>query len=89
MPNIYVTESLPFACYLHTSGLLQLVKVAPRQRGRFCSFAFADLHQRGEQYHAEFLNGAEAPAIALFESLKTLRRFMDAAKEPTRQASGQ
>jgi hypothetical protein len=75
------TDSLPFACFLHSTGKLRFIRVeSGDSKGRLV-FVFSDPQAQGEELHIQFESGAEAPAAAYFDSIRHLRRVMDRTKE--------
>jgi len=76
----YHTDSLPFACYLHSTGKLRFLRCEERGKGRV-EFIFRDPQFEGDELHIKFESGAEAPAASYFDSIRHLRRVMDQVRE--------
>ncbi len=74
--NTYTTEDLPFAAYLHVTKRLKFIGC---ERGdRRVAFLFSDPQGEGEALFIAYLDGAEAPTARFYESIKLLRKLMDA-----------
>lgn len=77
----YRTDSLPFACYLHSTGRLRFLRCEPVEGNGRLVFVFSDPKAEGERLVIQFESGAEAPAASFFDSIRHLRRVMDKIKE--------
>lgn len=75
------TDSLPFACYLHSTGKLRFLRCESVSGSGRMFFIFSDPQSEGEDLNIQFESGAEAPAAAFFDSIRHLRRVMDQSKE--------
>jgi hypothetical protein len=73
--DVFVTERLPLAVYLHASGRLRFSGCEIPVMGRV-EFIFLDPSRQGNQLELEFENGAPVAATSLFASQKYLRRKM-------------
>ena len=72
----FSTEDLPFAAYLCASRTLRFLSCQWSGADRV-AFVFADPSNQGDQLHLSFESGAECPAVALYDSIRHLRRVMD------------
>jgi hypothetical protein len=72
----FSTEDLPFAAYLCASRTLRFLSCQRSGLDRV-AFIFSDPSNQGDQLHLSFESGAECPAIALYDSIRHLRRVMD------------
>jgi hypothetical protein len=73
--NIFITERLPLAVYLHASARLHFSH-CEQAGGDKVQFVFADPGNQGDHAELEFESGAVVPANSLFASQKYLRRKM-------------
>jgi hypothetical protein len=78
--NIFLTERLPLAVYLHASRKLVFRRCGEGPNPGRIRFAFDDPEGVGDQRELDFENGALCSATALFASLKFLRRKMSEAQ---------
>jgi hypothetical protein len=85
---LYRTDSLPFACYLHSTGKLRFLRCESVDGNGRMVFVFGDPERQGEALHIQFESGAEAPAAAYFDSIRHLRRIMDRSREYRSNAHG-
>lgn len=76
MQDIFSTERLPLAAYLHAAKLLPFLRCEPGVDGKV-AFQFDDPAHAGAQLEYEYENGAACSAAALFASQKYLRRKID------------
>jgi len=79
MSEIFETERLPLAIYLHASGSLRFSHCEPVDAGKV-QFVFLDPSSLGDQAELEFENGAVATAKSIFASQTFLRRKMSEAQ---------
>jgi hypothetical protein len=79
--NEHKTDSLPFACYLHSTGKLRFLRCESVDGNGRMVFVFGDPERQGEDLHIQFESGAEAPAAAYFDSIRHLRRVMDRSRD--------
>jgi hypothetical protein len=75
------TDSLPFACFLHSTGKLRFLRCEEARGNGRLEFVFNDPQSQGDGLNIEFESGAEAPAAAYFDSIRHLRRVMDRTRE--------
>ena len=73
--NVFVTERLPLAIYLHASQRLRFSHCQLAGDGKV-QFVFADPGNEGDHRELDFESGAVVPANSLFASQKYLRRKM-------------
>lgn len=78
MQNIFITERLPLAVFLHASQRLRLSNCELAEGGKV-QFVFADPEHTGDQAELDFENGECVPAKSLFASQTFLRRRMSDA----------
>ena len=78
MQNIFITERLPLAVFLHASQRLRLSNCELAEGGKV-QFTFADPEHKGDQAELDFENGERVPAKSLFASQTYLRRRMSDA----------
>jgi hypothetical protein len=74
--EVFSTEDLPFAAYVHASRKLRFLTCQVSGIDRV-AFVFADLNNEGDQLHVNFESGAECSAAAFYDSIRHLRRVMD------------
>lgn len=77
-PNNFSTKDLQFAAYLLATTKLRFTGCRLARNGREVLFLFDDPDEVGDELELSFESGATASAIALFTSLKFLRRRMTA-----------
>lgn len=75
MQNIFSTERLPLAIFLHASQRLRLSSCELADGGKV-QCMFADPEHKGDQAELDFENGECVPAKSLFASQTYLRRRM-------------
>jgi hypothetical protein len=73
--NLFITERLPLAIYLHASQRLRFSGCDHSDNGKV-RFVFFDPNGLGDQLELEFENGAAVAGNSLFASQKFLRRKM-------------
>lgn len=78
---LYRTDSLPFACFLHSTGKLRFLRCESVDGSGRLNFVFSDPQAQGGELHIAFESGAEAPAAAYFDSIRHLRRVMDRSRD--------
>jgi len=81
--SAFSTHDLPLAAFLHSTRRLRFLRCEP-ERGRV-SFLFEDTRGEGPSVESEFIAGAPAPANAFYESIRFLRRTMDATQSRNRE----
>jgi len=72
--NLFITERLPLAVYLHASRRLRFSHCKHQESK--VQFVFLDPSDQGDQLELEFESGAVVAANSLFASQKYLRRKM-------------
>lgn len=86
--NIFSTERLQLAIYLHAAERLLFLRCEAQERGKV-RFVFDDPSNAGPQVELEFDRGAEVAASDLFASQKYLRiRMSEAANEREKRKHG-
>ena len=75
--EVFLTEDLPFAAYLHASRKLRFLTCQQVSGNDRVAFVFADPNNEGDRLHLNFESGAECPAAAFYDSIRHLRRVMD------------
>ena len=81
--QIYVTDRLNVAIYLHAIRALQFLGC--RMRGiTKIDFVFDDPSKQGSQHELDFELGKAAPVRDIFASQKFMRRAMTATQEENR-----
>jgi hypothetical protein len=74
--NVFITERLPLAAYLHASKKLKFRLCGQGLNPGKILFSFTDPDAIGDQLEVEFDSGAACSATALFASQKFMRRKM-------------
>jgi hypothetical protein len=77
--NVFITERLPLAAYLHASRKLRYRSCGHGLNPGKIRFAFDDPEGIGDQLEVEYDSGAVCSATALFAAQKFMRRKMDEA----------
>lgn len=80
-PNNFSTKDLQFAAYLLATTKLKFTGCKLGGNEREVLFQFDDPDEVGDELELDFESGATASAIALFTSLKFMRRRMTATLE--------
>jgi hypothetical protein len=80
MAAFFKTEDLPFAAFLHAARKLRFLGCESLNGNGRIAFVFADPNSEGAKLQIEFESGAECPAVALYDSVRHLRRVMDGTK---------
>lgn len=74
---IFRTQDLPFAAYLHaTKNLTFLGCEFVHGSHHVLAFTFSDPNDEGPGLQIAFEGGAPVPAVAYFDTIRRLRRFM-------------
>lgn len=74
------TESLGLACYLFATRKLKFLGCRDSESSGRVLFVFNDPNGEGERHRAEFEAGAEVPAVTFMDTIRHLRRVMDAPR---------
>ncbi len=85
--NIFSTERLPLACFLHAANKLKFLRAEPIGSGKV-QFVFADPANQGDEFELQYECGAAVSASGLFASQKFLRRKMSEALGERRHEHG-
>jgi hypothetical protein len=79
----FLTQDLGFACFLYAAHKLKFVGCKDAANGKV-NFMFNDPNGDGENHRMEFEAGAEVPAVTFMDTIRHMRRVMDA---PRRRAT--